>query len=312
MGEQISIIILDGAMGTELARRGVDTGLPLWSANALLSAPDEVRQIHADYIRAGARVITADTFRTNVRTLARAGLRDRARELTFKAVELAREATMMVTTPRKGRVANSPYKTLVAGSMAPVEDCYSPELVPGDEGVLLSEHAELARNLADAGCDLLLIETMNTIREAVAAARAAAATGLPHWSSFMLRPDNHLPSGECLADAVRAVLPFGPRAVLVNCIPVAQVQSALELLREAVGGAGILLGAYGNAGHVEEDGWTLRHAVSPPEYAQAALEWRRAGACIIGGCCGTQPAHIRTLTAALAPMARGSTPMQHR
>lgn len=279
-------VILDGAMGTELTRRNVDTTLPLWSAMALDTAPNVVRQIHADYIRAGAQIITTNTFRTNVRALAKAGIAQRARELTFKAVELAREAIAATETAAHVRVA---------GSMAPVEDCYSPELVPS-AAELAEEHGILARNLMDAGVDLFLIETHNTVREALAATRAVYASGKPLWVSFTLGPDNALLSGESLAEAVRAVLPFAPQAVLVNCIPVAQVSSALRLLRAAVPNA-IDVGAYGNVGHVDETvGWTLTHAVSPSAYAEAAQEWRAYGAAIIGGCCGTMPDHIRAIS----------------
>jgi S-methylmethionine-dependent homocysteine/selenocysteine methylase len=278
-------------MGTDLARRGVDIRLPLWSANALLHAPDVVRQIHADYIDAGAQVITANTFRTNVRTLARAGLQDRMRELTHRAVTLARQAVMA-----SGRAGLK-----IAGSMAPVEDCYSPELVPHDESVLFDEHSQLAHDLAAAGCDLLLIETMNTVREAAAAMHAAYVIGLPVWVSVMPGPDNRLLSGESLDEAVRAILPFGPQALLVNCLPVAQVSAALSVLRHAVGArADITIGAYANAGHVEDAGWSIEHGVSPRDYAGAAAHWRALGATIIGGCCGTTPDHIRALTTSLS------------
>src|SRR5512147_2343807 len=87
------VVILDGAMGTELDRRGVATPLPLWSARALLDAPEVVLAIHEDYIRAGADVVTTNTFRTTARTLRRAGLEpDEGERLTRLAVELARDA----------------------------------------------------------------------------------------------------------------------------------------------------------------------------------------------------------------------------
>ncbi len=277
-------IHLDGAMGTELTRRGVDTALPLWSAIALDSAPDTVRRIHADYADAGAEVLTANTFRTNLRALDKAGIAHRAGELTRRAVALAREAA-------GGRAR-------VAGSIAPVEDCYSPGLVPG-EAELAREHGELAATLAAAGVDLILVETMNTVREAVAACRAARATGKPLWVSFTLAPDNTLLSGETLEAAVAGVTPFTPEAVLVNCIPVAQCESALARLKGALADAGqgqIAFGVYGNVGHVDDAvGWTLTDAVTPAAYAQAATRWRALGARIIGGCCGTTPAHIAAL-----------------
>src|SRR3970040_2023482 len=94
------LLILDGATGTELTRRGVDTTLPLWSAGALIApqGPDVVRCIHGDYIRAGARIVTANTFRRLGRSLAKGGYGSRARELTHRAVQLVREAVEQVPT----------------------------------------------------------------------------------------------------------------------------------------------------------------------------------------------------------------------
>lgn len=286
----MTVTILDGAMGTELARRGEDTGLPLWSANALMSAPEVVKQIHLDYLRAGAQVITANTFRANPRTLARAGQTGRSRALTRIAVDLARQA---IADFQATHAAAHP---LIAGSMAPVEDCYSPWLVPGD-AELETEHGELARHLADAGCDLILVETMNTIREAVIAARAAAETGLPVWVSVTLNQHNDLLSGESLRDATRAVLTVKPDALMVNCIPVAQTASAVVALRAATASARIRLGVYANAGHIEEGEWSMARGVTPEAYAEAATEWLAAGASIVGGCCGTSPEHIARLAA---------------
>src|SRR5688572_1998339 len=93
-------VLLDGATGTELNRRGTNTDLPLWSARALLEAPDVLRKIHLDYVRAGAELITANTFRTHRRSLARAGLGDQALPLTLQAVGLAREAAMTAEAGR--------------------------------------------------------------------------------------------------------------------------------------------------------------------------------------------------------------------
>jgi len=212
----------------------------------------------------------------------------RARELTFEAVALARGAIL-----RSGTRAH----IRIAGSIAPVEDCYSPELVP-DDAAIRREHQILAGNLADAGVDLMLCETHNTVREAVAAAQAAQATGLPLWVSFTLGADHALLSGEALHDAAQAVLPYKPEAILVNCIPVAHVSGALRLLGQGVP-PGMTIGAYGNVGHVDPTvGWTLTDAVTPHAYAEASREWRQLGATIIGGCCGTMPAHIQAVATA--------------
>ena len=292
-------LLLDGATGTELQRCGVDTGLPLWSARALIEAPQVLQAIHADYIHAGADIITTNTFRTQRRTLERAGIGSRARELTQLAVQLARSAAQLVDR-----------KILIAGSISPLEDCYAPELVPPD-GDLWIEHAEMARDLAQASCDLLLVETMNTIREAVIAARCATATGLPVCVSFVVGPDGLPPdrvneaqaaktlaelkllSGESLADAVVAVRSINPAVILINCVPLAYIDRAFEELRAAHSGP---IGLYANVGHADDQvGWALTDDVLPEAYALHAQQWMQHGAAIIGGCCGTTPAHIAAL-----------------
>ena len=143
-------ILLDGATGTELARRGVNTGLPLWSANALLN-DDGMRvlhQIHTDYLKAGAEIITANTFRTHVRALAPSGNGHRALELTRRAVEIARTAI---------DEASEDVPRFVAGSISTLEDCYIPSMVPPDDECR-AEHSERVHHLIESGVDLLLLE----------------------------------------------------------------------------------------------------------------------------------------------------------
>src|SRR5262245_12472774 len=121
-------LLLDGATGTELERRGLRTTLPLWSARALLEAPRTLLAIHREYVEAGARALTANTFRTQRRTLARGALGARAAELTALALKLAREAAQ-----------SAPQDCWVLGSDPPLEDCYRPDLAP-DDSVLAAEH----------------------------------------------------------------------------------------------------------------------------------------------------------------------------
>lgn len=284
-------VLLDGATGTELNRRGVDTRLPLWSARALLEAPGVLRQIHLEYLQAGAEVITANTFRTHRRNLARAGLGDRAAELTRQAVDIARAAL------REAMQGTHDRQAFVAGSIAPLEDCYSPELVPPD-AALEREHAEMARNLAAAQVDFLLVETMNTVREALAATRAAVATGLPTFVSVVCNREGNLLSGETLAQAAPALAALLPDAMLVNCAPAPDLHIPLASLRAATS---LPVGGYGNVGHADDThGWVNTDAVHPQAYARYARRWLDLGATIIGGCCGTTPEHIRALRALLA------------
>jgi S-methylmethionine-dependent homocysteine/selenocysteine methylase len=274
--------ILDGATGTELERRGVRSDLPLWSAHALVERPEQVAGIHAEYAAAGADLITANTFRTQARTLARAGLETLAAELTTRAVSLARQA--------------AGEGILVLGSAPPLEDCFRPDRVPGDD-TLSREHAAHAEHLAAAEVDAVLVETMNCVREARAALRAAHGAGLPAIVSFCCEARGGLLSGEALEPALDSIAALGPIAVGVNCVPPATVARCLPALVEC----GLPFLVSPNQGPPRE-GEAGRHLdeCSPEELAAFADEWRATGARILGGCCGTTPAHI----AALASLGR--------
>ncbi|MCH7700546.1 MAG: homocysteine S-methyltransferase family protein [Planctomycetes bacterium] len=283
-------LLLDGATGTELTRRGVATPLPLWSAGALRDHPDVVRAIHTDYVAAGADIIVANTFRSNVRTLRDAGLHEQGEALNRVAVELAREATKDVSPDRDNPI-------WIAASVAPVEDCYCPHLVP-NERTLDNEHGRMVAWLAAAGADLIWIETMNTIREAKAAAHAASQAGLPLVISFVVKENGDLLSGEPLEEAIVAVEPFEPVALGLNCIPPSGVTRNLPRLRAATSRP---LLAYAHLGNPEPiTGWSFSQNITPQAYAKEAARWIELGARIVGGCCGTTPAHI----AALRPLTK--------
>jgi S-methylmethionine-dependent homocysteine/selenocysteine methylase len=278
-------ILLDGATGTEIERRSPHSAaaaLPLWSTHALLRDTALLHEIHRDYVRAGAEILTANTFRTQRRTLARAGLGERSAELTARAVAIARSAADKAAA---GRVV------LVAGSQPTLEDCFHPERVPQEEA-LLREHAEHAQALARAGVDFILVETINTRREGVAALRAAREAGIPACVSFVCRADGRLLSGEPLAEAVSACVAFGPLAVLVNCLPAGSVPACLPALQRA----GIPFGVYANLGAPDPTNGFRRSAdCLPEEFAALAESWVVAGAKLVGGCCGTTPAHIAAI-----------------
>lgn len=280
-------IVLDGAIGTLLAERGLDTGLPLWSAGPLLSAPAEVRKVHRDYLAAGADILTTDTFRTTRRTFLHGGLPDRSYELTCLAVRLAKEARAQAGLP----------EVLIAGSMGPLEDCYRPDLVPPDTDVL-AEQLEHASRLAEEGADFLFLETMGTIRETRLAAESVRLTGKELAVSFLVRGDGSLYSGEPLADAVRSVASMEPAFLSINCVsprladtPAGFLLSALEALPSP-----IPAGIYANVGRPggEHDPEFVCD-VTPGEYASFARAWAGHGFRVIGGCCGTGPEHIAAL-----------------
>ncbi|MDC3961277.1 homocysteine S-methyltransferase family protein [Polyangium jinanense] len=261
--------ILDGPMGTELAARGVPTPAPLWSALALDRAPEVVAAIHRDYAAAGATVHTANTFRTKRRS---AG--ERWEELARRAVVIARESV--------------PPGHRIAGSVAPLEDCYRPDLSPTNPR---PEHRELCEVLADAGVDLILCETFPHVGEALIAVEEALRTGLPVWVAFTAGPDaDLLTPAEVLAGA-REAAERGASAVLINCTKATRTLPYVEKLAEV----GIPFGVYANAGAVQEGiGWG-EAARGAELYAELAEAWIQAGATIVGGCCGTGPQHVRAI-----------------
>lgn len=290
-------LLLDAAMGTELARRGADTAPPLWSARALRDAPDLVRAIHAENVAAGADVLTIDSFRLHERNLRRERPRTSSKGeshpgaggLIAEAVALARRAAAD---------SRSKKRIWIAGSLAPLEDCYRPDLVPADAD-LDREHREMAAALAKAGVDLILVETMNTVRELVAAVRAALATGRPVVASMVTDGTGRLLSGEPVGEAARALLalPAVPDALGVNCVSARVIGGDLARLRTAA--PGVPLCVYANTGRALDEAKGLyTEPVEPEPYAALAADWLARGRiALLGSCCGTTAAHTAALRA---------------
>jgi S-methylmethionine-dependent homocysteine/selenocysteine methylase len=281
-----AFILMDGAVGSELASRGVDMRASLddtdalddyWSARALMTDPSAVERLHADYLRAGADIITTNSFRLQPSVTRAMGVTRSSAELASLAASLARRAREAERTP-----------ALIAGSIGPVGVWSRPRDAPAD-AVLHEEHEILATALVAAGVDLLLPETMNSIREARIAAAAAARSGAPFMIGFAITDDSRLHTGEPLEHAAAAVLSAGPLAILVNHSPVRVIGPALERLAVVLAGTSTwygarahLLGALGDA--------RMRDG-----YAAHARRWLDVGARVIGGCCGCGPLHIAGL-----------------
>jgi S-methylmethionine-dependent homocysteine/selenocysteine methylase len=292
-------VILDGGIGSEIVRRGVR-----WRQHGLRTDADKVKEIHRDYIRAGADVITTDTFQLTRRTylnlfhnlehmkrIGAPGLQTQAQTLARKAVSLAQAA----------RGEESPGRAVaVAGSVSPINHCFRPDLVPSrDEALQI--HSETMRTLVEAGVDLLLLESMNTITEAQVALDAAQQTGVPVWVSFVLAAGGKkILSGESIADAVKTLEAKGCDAILVNCAPPADITSGLE---ELLSVCALPAGAYAHIGRYDPPSWKFdfhpqfvdTEACSPKAYAAFAGQWKAMGAKIVGGCCGTTPNHIKAV-----------------
>ncbi len=276
-------VVLSGAMGTEIQRRGVHTGLPLWSASALITNPEVVKQIHRDYIDAGAELITVNTFRTNVRAFKRAGKEKLAQEMTLRACALAQEA----------RKDSGKEYVAIGGDIAPVEDCYEPSLVPSSPE-LEEEHGMLAEWLKEGGVDFMFVETMNCIREASIASRAAKNTGLPLMISFVCDTKGSLLSGESMKEAVDTMMPLEPVALLTNCRPLKTIEASIaELLKHSPVPVGIYANGDGVPDNVE--GWKFEGTHPEHAYLEHVKQWLDKGVSIVGGCCGTTPEYIRLI-----------------
>lgn len=290
-------IILDSAMGTELQQRGCNVKLPLWSAAALFEKPDTVRHIHIDNIDTGADIITTNTFRTQRRTYEKANFiynntdfAVTAKHFTTDAVDLAKDAIM---------IAAEENEVLIAGCIAMLEDCYRPDLTP-DTDTLCTEHYEHMKNLADAGVDIFIAETLTSIREISAILNQIHKFELDHIISITPRNDRELFSGEPLSEAVSIINKYSPDVLCVNCIHPHMVEPVLNYLKKLTD---IPLGAYANIGDPNykfdpkhKEGDPMKRSVTPEEYFKYAQKWKAIGARVIGGCCGTNPLYISKLS----------------
>ena len=297
----MTVIVLDGATGTEIERHGgplrAPLRAPLWSAQALLDDPALVRRIHLEYLEAGAQVLTTNSFRTHARNLAAAGLAHRADALTTLSVRLACEARDEYT-----RKHAAGANVRIAGAISPLEDCFQPADSPGrDAG---PEHRKIATMLVEAGADLLLIETMGRIDEARAAVAAAQGLGRPIWLAVVARADGHMLAGETLADLVAALADLELHALLLNCTDLQHLEVALPALCAATATRPALwAGAYPHTGHHDpERGW-LTHAIDREAFADGLAAWslRLPQLRLLGGCCGSTPAWIAALARHLHP-----------
>jgi enediyne biosynthesis protein CalE2 len=281
-----AFLILDGAMGTELERRGFKTSLPLWSAQALLDAPELVLQIHQDYIKAGADIITTNTFRTNPYTIKKAGRlkyhQDIPRALTKIACDLAEQA--------RGN-----KKVAIAGSLAPIEDCFSPKLYPGTR-IAEKDHYEHIKNLKEGGVDFILAETMLSIKEALIVLAQAKKLKIPIMVSFVLNQAGNILNGDNLIKALKAVSEYKPLALLINCTTLDIIEKVID---NVLANAQIPIGVYPNFGPPTKGKFTKY--LSPTKFAQTMLKFNYKGVKILGGCCGTRPAHIAALAKRIKP-----------
>jgi homocysteine S-methyltransferase len=285
------LVVIDGAMGTELETRGVPMNEKVWSGVAMLSHPEVVRAAHADYIAAGAEVIITNTFGAGPQALESAGFGDQMESITRSAVEVARQAR---DEAAKGPVA-------IAGSMCPwVDPKESLDVVHLSEG--FRKQAEL---LAEEDVDLIALEMCSSrLDYAALITEAAVATGLPVWLGMSCA--RHEETGDLVgfdqphvdfAESVSELACIGVGVINIMHTSIADTAAGLELVKEHWSGP---IGAYPESGHFVMPNWQFVDIIEPDDLVQEMRVWVANGVQIIGGCCGLGLPHIRALKAAFA------------
>jgi homocysteine S-methyltransferase len=290
------IVILDGGTGTELERRGVPMSPGAWCGPATLTHRPVLQAVHEDYIRAGADVITANTYASSRLMLGPAGYGESVEEINRTAVE-----TALAARERAGA-----KDVVVAGSlshMVPVvagTEWFDPAAVPPPDAIA-DAFAELAGILRDTGCEMILLEMMYDPDRMAAAFAAARGTGLPVWAGLSSR---HGENGAVLGyshleerpfDEIAALLAgSGADAAGIMHVPSDIVTPSIDIIRRHFDGP---LLAYPDSGHFKMPHWHFEDIIPPADFAAYAAQWATQGVHIIGGCCGLSPEHIAAIAA---------------
>ena len=279
-------LLLDGGIATEVQRRGGVLGA--WANLANAEMPDTLRAIHADFIAAGADIISANTFGCTELSLSAHGIHGREEELNRAAVALALEA-------REGAGVERPL--LVAGCMT-TTSYRGPEgkVAPAEEDWAL---ASQARTLADAGVDFLMVEMLSHVERARVELAAAATAGLPVWAGFSCVTDEEgnltlmNQEDEPLEESLQRIDLSGLDVAFIMHTQIPLVERSLTVLRSVWDGPA---GAYPHGGGFTRPHWEFdSSSFTPDALAAGAERWLADGCRIVGGCCGSTPAHIAAL-----------------
>src|SRR5450759_1747255 len=282
------VLLADGAMGTLLVSRGAPAEGPR-SPNAL-TAPELVREIHDDYVAAGAQLLSTNTWDANRSKLSRFDWADSLEKINREAVRLARAA------------AAGEY-VYVAGAVGPLGQLVKPY------GPLTRLHVrelftEQIRILLEEGVDLLSFETFSSTLEAVEALRAARAlsAGIPIVASMTFLADGKTSFGEDAEGALAALVAAGADVVGINCT--VGPQEAFEIFSRVAGSVAVPVSVRPNAGYPWVVSGRTVYPATPDYFRQNARDLLRAGAALVGGCCGTAPEHVAAMAREVSGKAR--------
>lgn len=305
--EQQKYLIIDGALGTELERRGCNLDDPLWSARLLSDNPDMIAAVHTDYLHAGADCLITASYQATFQGLARRGYTpEQARKLIRSAVTLAKTVVDAFWADPANRVNR--LKPLVAASVGP----YGAFLAnrseyTGNYGIsedeLVDFHKERLKTLVSAGPDLLACETLPCFAEARALVRlledlVEELDTIPAWFSFSARDGQHINSGEAVRDCAQWL--DGKSCVTamgINCTDPVHVASLVKEIRSVSDKPVVVYPNKGGVYNGLTKAWVPKLGL--PSFGEMAAQWAKHGARLIGGCCQTTPDDIRRLARAL-------------
>lgn len=285
--------ILDGGLGRELARRGAPFRQPEWSALALIEAPETVKEVHLDFINAGAEVITTNNYAVVPFHIGQERFETDGVRLIKVAIEQAKNA-----------VKESGKNVKIAGCLPPLFGSYRADLFqPGQAKNL----AEPIINTLAPEVDFWLAETQSCLKEVETVHALLPQDGKDYWVSFTLQDEIKqeqalLRSGENMQQVADFIKQSNAKAVLFNCC---QPEVILQVINEIKGliPESVQIGAYANAFPPQDESATandgldeIRKDLDAPTYLAFAKQWQQAGASLVGGCCGIGPEHIAELS----------------
>ena len=279
-------ILIDGATGTEIERRGVPQLENAWNGGGALSHPDTLRQVHEDYISHNAEIVISNTFATHYHSLCDAGVADRFEALNRRGLELAIEARELQHKPEVLVAGGISYWSWT-GNHPPLTD-----LKPAAR-----QQAEI---MAAAGADLIMLEMMIDIDRMLVTLEAAQSSGLPVWVGLTCELDGNgvpnLRNGERLSAALTALGDKQVDLVSIMHTEVEHVDACLDVVRAHWPQ---LVGVYAHSGEFIDNKLNFESTISADDYCAAAMRWIGRGAQLIGGCCGVGPRHIEMLSQVL-------------
>jgi homocysteine S-methyltransferase len=275
-------ILMDGATGTEIERRGVPQLDNAWNGGGALSHPDILRSVHEDYIREGAEIVISNTFATSRHALRDAAVEDRFEALNRRGIELAIEARERLQEP----------DVLVAGGISYWSWTGRHPSLHDLRGSI----EEQAAIMVKAGADLLMLEMMIDIDRMLVTLEAAQTSGLPVWVGLTCEPDSSktmaLQNGEPLIDALDAIKDKNVPLVSIMHTEVEHIDACLDILQDRWSGP---IGVYAHSARWVGDTCIFDETISPQDYASLSKAWLERGVQVIGGCCGMRVDHIKAL-----------------